>query len=230
MSVVATSLLVKMKIKALYFGDSIMAYDNKPFTCVNDFNHPDITEVCAGYPTILSRELGVENLGNFAVGGNTIFDQLPKILAHDFEGANLVIITIGCNDFCVGLPIGKCDDECDDTFCGAYNKAINHIKSKTDAKIILMTPLHRNTLHRSPPNRVNCSDTVINGQTLYDFADAVKQIATKHNCFVVDMMVDSGLTLDNLKNYTFEGVHPTNKGYEFIKAPLITKIKQIFEN
>ena len=218
-----------MNINALYFGDSIMAYDAKPFTCVNDFNHPDIKEVCAGYPTLLQRDLGIVNKGNFAVGGNTILNQLPKILENDFVDTDLVVITIGCNDFCEGLPLGNPEKEDESTFCGAYVKAIKHIKDKNDhAKIVIMTPIHRNTLHRTPPNRVNCSDTVINGQTLYDFADAVKKIGEMHECYVVDMMNESGLTLDNLCEYTFEGVHPTNKGYEYITPVLAKAIKRIF--
>ena len=219
-----------MEIKTLYFGDSIMAYDNKPYTCDNDFNHEDINEVCAGYPTILQRNLGIVNKGNFAVGGNTIFDQLPKILANDFIDIDLVVITLGCNDFCVGVPIGTLDDDNEDTFYGAYSKAIKHIKKcNNQAKILLMTPIHRNTLHRKPPNRVNCSNTIINGQTLYDFALAVENLAKKHSCEVVDMMNESGITIENAKHYTFEGVHPTNKGYEFITPTLIKEIKRIFD-
>lgn len=207
-----------------------MAYDAKPFTCDNDFGHSDITEVCAGYPTILQRELNIVNKGNFAVGGNTIFDQLPKILANDFIDIDLVVITLGCNDFCVGVPIGTLDDDNEDTFYGAYSKAIKHIKSCNEqTKILLMTPIHRNTLHRTPPNRVNCSSTVINGKTLYDFAIAVKELAKMHSCEVVDMMNESGITIENAKHYTFEGVHPTNKGYEFITPTLIKKIKTIFD-
>lgn len=219
-----------MGIKTLYFGDSIMAYDNKPYTCDNDFNHEDINEVCAGYPTILQRNLGIVNKGNFAVGGNTIFDQLPKILANDFIDIDLVVITLGCNDFCVGVPIGTLDDDNEDTFYGAYSKAIKHIKKcNNQAKILLMTPIHRNTLHRKPPNRVNCSNTIINGQTLYDFALAVENLAKKHSCEVVDMMNESGITIENAKDYTFEGVHPTNKGYEFIVHELIKTVKNIFD-
>ena len=222
--------LANMEIKALYFGDSIMAYDGKPFPCDNEFCHDDINEVCVGYPTILQNELGIINKGNFAVGGNTILDQLPKILENNFQDTDLVVITIGCNDFSIGVPLGTVETEDENTFCGAYSKAIMHIKKcNPHAKIVLMTPIHRNTLHRKPPYRINCSSTVTNGKTLYDFAEMVKKLGEKHDCFVVDMMNESGITMENTKDYTFEGVHPTNKGYRLITPPLIKEIKRIFD-
>ena len=40
-----------------------------------------------------------------------------------------------------------------------------------------MTPLHRNTLHRNGNGVTSVSDTVINGNTLFDFADAIGSYA-----------------------------------------------------
>ncbi|MBQ9937356.1 MAG: SGNH/GDSL hydrolase family protein, partial [Oscillospiraceae bacterium] len=95
-------------------------------------------------------------------------------------------------------------------------------------KVILMTPLHRNTLHRKEEFIRLASDSVYKGQTLYDFVSAIKAVGKKYNVTICDMFNESGLTMQNAKDYTFEGVHPHNKGYEFIIKPLIKAVKTTF--
>ncbi len=223
-----------MGIKTLYFGDSIVAFDGQNFCCENVYNHPNPTQTCKGYPTLLNEKLGLENLGNYAVGGHTILDQREFILKQDFSQAQLVIISVGVNDFSRSVPIGNLPDIAntvyDDTFYGAYAQCLDHIfNSNPSVKVILMTPLHRNTLHRNGSGVTSVSDTVINGNTLFDFADAIVNLGRIYSCPVADMLSNSGLNHINLKNYTFEGVHPTNKGYEFIVHELIKTVKNIFD-
>lgn len=220
-------------IKTIYLGDSIVAYDGKPYTCTNEFGGPSSTEICRGYPTLLNERLGLVNIGNYAVGGHTILDQRNIILNLDFTEADLVIFSVGVNDFSKSVPIGKIPDMAnpvfDDTFYGAYAQCLEHIlKSNPKIKVILMTPLHRNTLHRNKNGATNISDTVINGNTLFDFADAIINLGRIYSCPVADMMSKSGLNKMNSKIFTFEGVHPNNDGYEFIIPTLINTVKSIF--
>lgn len=220
------------EIKTIYLGDSVMAFDSKPFDCANDYNQPNEHEICRGYPTLLSERLGLVNIGNYAVGGHGIFDQREIILKTDFKNADLVIITVGSNDFSKGTKIGTLpkttDESYPETFYGAYAQCLDHIfKSNPKVKVVLMTPIHRNTLHRTGNVPINSIDTVIAGNTLYDFADAVINLGRLYSCPVADMFSNSGLNKINLPEFTFEGVHPTNKGYEFIIDTLISTIKSI---
>lgn len=220
------------EIKTIYLGDSVMAFDGKPFNCANDYNQPNEHEICRGYPTLLKERLGLVNIGNYAVGGHGIFEQRDIILNLDFKDADLVIITVASNDFSKGTVIGTLpkttDENYPETFYGAYAQSLDHIfKSNPKVKVVLMTPIHRNTLHRTGNVPINSIDSVINGNTLYDFSNAVINLGKLYSCPVADMFSNSGLNKFTLKEFTFEGVHPTNKGYEFIINPLINTIKSI---
>lgn len=217
-------------IKTIYFGDSIMAFDKKPYKCANEYNYSTPNEICRGYPTLLNERLGLIDVGNFAVGGHKAKEQLEIVLKTDFKEADLFIMAVGVNDFGGGTPIGSIDDKKEDnTFFGALNAILRHVfNSNPNIKVILMTPLHRNTLHRKEEFIRLASDSVYKGQTLYDFVSAIKAVGKKYNVTVCDMFNESGLTMQNAKDYTFEGVHPHNKGYEFIINPLIKAVKTTF--
>lgn len=220
-------------IKTIYFGDSIMASDGKPYHYDNENNHDDYQKIARGYPTLLNEQLGLFNIGNYAVGGQTIRQQLDIILKQDLKEADFCLIAVGINDFSLGTKIGtlpkSTDTEFDvDTFYGAYCKALDHIfKSNPNIKVMLMTPLHRDTLRRKPPARQSGIDTVINGNTVLDYSNAIKRIGEFFSCPVVDMYAKCGLNRYNLPLYTFEGVHPTNAGYEFIFPVLKNAVKSI---
>ena len=225
---------MKKSIKTIYFGDSIMASDSKPYHYDNDNNQPDKNKLSRGYPTLLNEKLGLVNIGNFAVGGQTIKQQLEIILTKDLKDAELCIISVGINDFSLSTKIGSLpkstNTEFDEnTFYGAYCKALHHIfTSNPFIKVVLMTPLHRDTLKRKPPARISGIDTVVNGNRIIDFVNAIRNIGEFFSCPVADMYANCGLNRYNLPKFTFEGVHPTNKGYEFITPTLINTVKSIF--
>ncbi len=215
------------------FGDSIMAADSKIFSYTADFNREEIGTECCGYPTLLAQETGVVIVNNFAVGGQGISGQKDIILQQSFSNIDIVIISVGVNDFSSGKVIGKIpsstEEQHDNTFIGEYCTALDYIcKSNPLVKILLMTPLHRNTLHREGKGPVNTIDTCIHGNILKDYADAVKDIGEFYGCPIADMYSESGLNRFNLPLLTFEGVHPTNVGYKFIITPLIQSIKKLY--
>lgn len=217
--------------RIIYFGDSIMSRDGKPVTTA-EYNTDKIGEICRGYPTLIKEKFGTVNLANHAVGGHTVKDQLPIILSADISDADIIIINVGVNDFSAGTVIGKIPDSTalmhDDTFIGNYCTALDSIyKRNPTVKTVLITPLHRNTLNRKTPGPVNTIDTVVNGNVLWDFANAIIEISKLYSCPVADMYSDSGLNRFNLPILTFEGVHPTNEGYEFIAPVLFNTLSKL---
>jgi len=188
--------------------------------------------MCIGYPSLLEKHLGVIIKGNFAVGGQGIFEQKEIILQQEFKGIDLVILSVGVNDFSSGKPIGiippSTETEHDNTFIGAYCTALDHIfQCNPKIKAVLMTPLHRNTLHRTGNVPKSAIDTKINGNVLEDFSNAIIEIGRFYSCPVADMYANSGLNRFNLKDFTFEGVHPTNEGYEFIIGSLFDALQKV---
>ncbi len=153
-------------------------------------------------------------------------------MRQDFQGIDITVISVGVNDFSNGKRLGKLPISTATThahsFIGDYCTALDYIyRSNPQMKVLLMTPLHRNTLHRAGKGPVNTIDSVVGGNVLKDFADAIKAIGSFYGCPVADMYAESGLNRFNLPKITFEGVHPTNEGYRFIAAPLIEAMKKL---
>ncbi len=218
--------------RILFFGDSIMAQDGRVYEYPSEYNHGELGKVCRGYPTLLKEALGDFSMKNYAVGGQGISQQKELILQTDFSGVSLVMIAVGVNDFSQGVPVGKIpsslEKEHDRTFIGDYCTALDHIfASNPRVKVILMTPLHRNTLNRTSPGPKNTIDTRVCGNSLFDYAQAIRDIGEFYSCPVADLFRDSGLNRLNLPVFTFEGVHPTNEGYRFIFPVLLETVRKV---
>ncbi len=211
---------------AIYFGDSIMAQDGKVYSYPADFNRDQLGGVCRGWPTLLNDRLGLVNAGNYAIGGHNVRNQRDVILETDISEADLIVIAVGVNDFSSGTPIGRLPESTvrshDETFMGRYCAALDSIfQRKPLVRVLLMTPLHRNTLHRTGNVPINTIDSRIAGQTLGDFAEAIRQIGAFYACPVADLYAEAGLNRFNLPLMTYEGVHPTDAGYEFTLPPIL---------
>lgn len=222
---------MSVKKRVLFFGDSIMAQDKKPYEYAAEYNKDALGKICKGWPSILEESFNIET-ENFAIGGHKIIDQKDIILSQDLSNADYIVIAVGVNDFSQGTPIGvipdsqeKCHDE---TFIGRYCSALDYIFTQNPlVKVVLMTPLHRCTLNRTSPGPVNTIDSLVNGNTLKDYADAIIQIGRFYACPVIDMYSVSGINRFNLELLTFEGVHPTDDGYKFSAWPIIDVFKKL---
>lgn len=221
--------------KIIYAGDSIMAQDGKKYEYPSaKYNLDCIENICCGYPSLLEERLGVVNLENISVGGHGIRQQKEIILNTDFSKADIVVISLGCNDFSSSVPIGQIPEthilDYDDTFIGNYCTALDSVyKKNPKIKVVLMTPLHRDTFGRVNPGPVNdISTTNQCGNTLYDYALAIKKIGAFYSANVADMYADSGINRFNMQFFTFDGVHPNDEGYRFITPVLIDCLKKLF--
>ena len=124
----------------------------------------------------------------------------------------------------------ECYQRLDDTtFIGAYCKCIEYIKSQNPkTKIILCTPLHRDTRWRNngtPDFSLKATDIYTNNNQnlkLNDYRNAIISIAELYSCIVADMYAESGINYLTMQTYTSDGVHPINSGYEYT-APIIFK-------
>ena len=221
-------------MKFIYLGDSIMAADRHEFGYNNvTYNNAEIGKMCVGYPSLIHDALGRENAKNISVGGHNVFQQYELAVKEDFGGYDGVVIAVGVNDFSLGKKIGDFekgeDGEYEESFCGYYCRMLDHIySSNPKIKVILMTPLKRDTMHLVNGAYRNDYFCSVSGNRLSDFSDAIKKIADRYSCTVADMYSESGLNIYNLPLYTFEGVHPTNEGYRYIIPPLLAAIKRTF--
>ncbi len=130
--------------------------------------------------------------------GQTRCEQL-----HDDTGTNagtnpdIIAVYLGINDFDGGVA--------NDTFKTSYDTMISKMVAKyEEADIYLFTLL---------PNKVKeDSDSA----KLLAYNTAIREIAEKYGCTVVDLYEDSGITAENMAQYTNDSdcLHPNMAGMD----------------
>jgi lysophospholipase L1-like esterase len=246
-------------------GDSI--------TYLNDHLAETGNRVSSGYLTRVAAQLPHIKYINQGHNGWTT----PGI-AKEIENLGLIktavySVFLGTNDWWQGLPLGSFKDYIEQTGVGtsfgAYRIIINKIRRlNPDARIILITPLQRSDFVyiADAHNNAYGSYRPKNGQSLAQFADAVKDIGDYEHFTVVDLYYKSGITVKNVVkfkrlkdsltgvyrnikypaytvipfhpgvdeypyptdaiDYTYDGLHPSDKGNKVIADMIVREFKK----
>lgn len=246
-------------------GDSI--------TYLNDHADETSNRVKLGYMTRVTKELPDLHYINQGYNGWTASGIAEVIDSLSLQKADIYTVLLGTNDWWHGGPLGSFDDYLKNTgyktVFGAFRIIINKFRQlNPDAKIILMTPLQRVDFVNLGNMRNNAwgSYKEKNGQSLSQFADAIRKIGEYEHLTVVDLYNKSGMTLEKLvkykrlkdpktgqyKNYpypasinipfnpdtdeypypveamdyTYDGLHPSDKGNAVIAKMLVKALKK----
>ena len=188
------------ELKWLALGDSI--------TYLND--HPNETgnRVTKGYMTRVVEKLPNVHFINQGHNGWTVVRIAKEIETLGLEKADVYTVFLGTNDWWHELPLGTMQDYTNNTgngtVCGSYRMIINKLRSLNDhAEIILITPMQRADFVQvsNPRNNAYGSYKEKSGQTLSQFADAVKQIGKQEHFKVIDLYGQSPLAVQHLVKY-----------------------------
>ena len=133
---------------------------------------------------------------------------LERIEQQSGYNPDYIIIFGGTNDwFEASLPLGNYTDTETTSFCGCVYNAILKLMNKYPlAKILLANPIRRNILGNNS-----------NGETLMQYAKAVKDVANNLGVNCIDLYNESGLNPQipiNKNTYfaTNDNTHPNDKG------------------
>ena len=188
--------------------------------------------------------------------------------------ADVYSVFLGTNDWWQGRPLGTLNDYTgntgNNTVYGSFRIIMNKLRSlNKDAKIILITPMQRVDFVyiNNMKNNAWGSYKEKNGQSLQQFAAAIKEIAGYEHVDLVDLYNKKGMDLKQLvkfkrlkdstaagtyKNYpypdfidipfnpdtdeypyppaainiTYDGLHPSDKGYALIARSLVQIMKK----
>lgn len=245
-------------------GDSI--------TYMNE--HPEETgnRISKGYMSMVTRKLPDLKYINQGHNGWTAGGIAEKVNKLGLQKSDIYSIFLGTNDWWGGRPLGKIADyqsnSGNDTFYGSYRIIVNQLRQlNPEAKIILVTPMQRVDFVylKNMQNNAWGSYKQKNGQSLAQFADAVKEIGKYEHFKVIDLFHEKQLALKHLVRYkrlkdpetgtyknltypsfidkpfdplkdeypypvdaiamTYDGLHPSDKGYEVISRLFIKAIK-----
>ena len=195
-----------------------------------------ITEGCGaseygkGFVEVLGKKLGVE-VRNYGIGGTRIAKNKTLSAYHgwdmyfssrfDFidEDSDFLFVFGGTNDYGHGDALmGDIKDETDLTFYGALNNLIGKcVKQFGKDKICFILPLRR----------YGDETKNANGYVLKDYVNALKTVL-KEKCIDFIDLYNNGLplpTTDTGDEWTVDGLHPNDKGHEFLAETLIEYLK-----
>jgi len=263
--IVAVSSFSPRPITWVAIGDSI--------TYLNEHANETGNRITKGYMTRVVEQLPSVTYINQGHNGWTSGGIATAIETLGIVKADVYSVFLGTNDWWQGRPLGTLHDYTDNagnnTVYGSFRVIINKLRSlNKDAKIILITPMQRADFVYINDMKNNAwgSYKEKNGQSLQQFATAIKEIAGYEHFDLVDLYNKKGMGLKQLvkfkrlkdpqtgayKNYsypgfidipfnpetdeypyppdainiTYDGLHPSDKGYAIIANLLASIIKK----
>lgn len=192
-----------MKIKLLFQGDSITdagrSFEN-PHLLGGGYVKYAAQNLQKAYPNI---EFDFINLG---ISGNQTKDLVAR-LDSDFIDVqpDIVSVLIGVNDVWHHAEDRSWIE--DDVFETRYRTVLKAIKEKTNAKIMMMEPF-----------LIPVEDKLYFREDLYKKIEIIRALAREYADVYLptDGLLAAAFIGDEPTSYAADGVHPTDKGAEFI--------------
>lgn len=163
------------------------------------------------YFNFISARVGRVQTYNYGASGERITQMAARYNALNYS--DIITVFGGVNDW--GLtpptPLGTIEDTTLDTFYGALNVLCAGLQTMFPRSLIMfITPLGDNGFFES-------NDENSLGLTVYDYADAIKDVCAKYKIPVCDACRESGLNpqIAEIKDlYFIDGLHPNAAGHE----------------
>lgn len=183
------------------------------------------------YVELVKSKLNV-TVNNYGINGTRIAKQIvhddcdlpfySRVEEMD-ANADLVFVFGGTNDFDHGdAPLGEIDSRNVETFCGGLNVLVEKLISKYGKeKLCFILPLRRINEDATSASRPK--------EDLTTYISAIKQILEKNAIKYIDTFnfsLPKPLTCKN-ENCFADGLHPNDKGYEFLSDIVVNYIKGV---
>jgi lysophospholipase L1-like esterase len=189
------------------------------------------------YVSVFERITGYE-VRRYGAGGTRIAKQrTPSAVAawdRDFQervltmekDADYVFIFGGTNDYGHGdAPLGKFDVKDAYTFYGALRCLLEYlIETYGKEKLCFILPLHRFD-EEGVPCKGNGDEM---GATLSEYVNAMRSIIKEYGIDILDLF-ENGIPkpiVNTGDEYTVDGVHPNDSGYQFIAKKICEYISK----
>lgn len=213
-------------LKLQIFGDSI-----------SDTTWGDRRTWVSFFPRQLA-DAGLELVNNAIGGGNLAAvpgkkNCVVKLACNGrmlHPDSDLVILFAGSNDWaCDLVPLGSPETEDPATVYGAVKALIRYIRSHCTGKLLFITPLQRfNYRDRACTQQDGCGNRLNEqGYSLRQLADAIIEVCQSENVACLDLYHHSGITEENITQYTIDGLHPNISGDQRIAACIYSKLNQL---
>ena len=182
------------------------------------------------YTERLSKKSGIV-VNNYGISGTTysnINGTNPFYTRVNgmSEDCDFIFVFGGTNDWGLSAPIGTFSDTETDTFYGGLNATFSALRTKYPTKpIFVSTILQRNLA--SGLGQATGMMTNSHEKSIFDFNNAIKEVAGRYGCTVVDGCNESGIIYENLDTYTSDRLHLNDVGAERFAQFILDKMNQV---
>ena len=189
---------------------------------------PNVETPSAAYCALVAADKGL-TVNNYGVTGSCIAtgtdaqaDTFLVRYSSMQDGAALVTVFGGTNDFLKDVPIGNEGDVTTDTFYGALNSLISSLKQKfSTSRIVFFTPIKLGgTGHNNTSKAWNMQQVNNGNVTLKDYRNAIVTVCNTNQIEVVDLFSIEELdctTTEGRANYgEYDLTHPNSNGQRII--------------
>lgn len=172
------------------------------------------------YPELVKNILGLKSVQNCGISGDRV-DEMYKRVNKMTAGAEIVSFMGGTNDCYQSVPLGTIDDNDMSTFYGRLNLLTKVLLKKyPNAFIFYMTPFKSTRSTLMSGNK--------NGDTLEDFAKAIKDVCRLHDIPCLDLYNSGKFELE-MYDEGSDGIHPSQQFYNEHTAPQIAQFIREFK-
>ena len=140
--------------------------------------------------------------------------------------SDIVILLIGTNNWAGGSALGVWGDSETTTFYGAARHICNTVTKNKNLLFICTPPGRYNSTDET--REINSDGIPLNAQskTLREYCDALIKTANFYGCPTIDLNYVLGWSINNVKLFCADGLHPTIEGADIIARYIATQIKQ----
>ena len=183
------------------------------------------------YTERLSKK-GNLTVNNYGIGGTTysdIYDSnqfYTRVNAMD-DRCDFVFVFGGTNDWGLSAPLGTVRDTETDTFYGGLNATFSALRTKYPTKPIFVATILQRNLANGLGGQVTGMTSNNHGNSIFEFNDAIKQVASRYGCVVIDGCAESGIIYENLDTYTSDRLHLNDTGAERFAQLILDKMNQV---
>lgn len=201
------------------------------------YNQYGLTKTVRGFQTIFKEQFSFKGFIDLKYDGNSLGAQSDSdtssiaLKLSSWSGSTGDIYTLDTitNDFKRNISLGTKDDFDNNTGATTYYGALrifaDKVEELSDANTVIV--IVSNATHRNQAGYTSTSKNT-KGVGLVDYSRALETIAEIKGWHFVDVFAYGGITDENLSEYTVDGLHPNNLGYEQAAKPWIAQLDIIY--
>ena len=186
----------------------------------------DSLTVDSQYPSIVAQKVGLTNVTTDAQPHRTFSELDDELDEEKLKAADLITIFAGTHDYGGNTPLGSIEDQdTTPTFYGQAQALIGKIHSlkKPEATVVMITPTIRGSLIDNEQSPQYPSPN-LNGHVLEDYVEALIDVNYQNEFELINLFSESGITLENLEEYTSDNLRFNDKGDELVAEIIANKL------